>query len=160
MSQAWIALGSNLGGSEHWLSRALDQINQLPHSQLLACSPWYRSAAIGGPANQPDYLNAVCHLQTELPPLALLHALQQIEAKAGRERAIRWGPRTLDLDIILYDDRVSNDPELILPHPRAHQRAFVLRPLADLAPDLLLHDKAIKDWLPDVAEQSLVLYRE
>ncbi|MCH8529839.1 MAG: 2-amino-4-hydroxy-6-hydroxymethyldihydropteridine diphosphokinase [Saccharospirillum sp.] len=155
MSQAWIALGSNLGVSENWLELALEQLNQLPQSQLLACSPWYRSAAIGGPADQPDYLNAVCQLQTTLPPLDLLHALQQIEAEAGRERLVRWAPRTLDLDIICYDAVISNDPELTLPHPRAHQRAFVLRPLADLTPDLRLHGKAVKDWLPDVADQRL-----
>lgn len=159
MSQAWIALGSNLGVSERWLSQALDQLHQLPHSQLLACSPWYRSEAIGGPADQPDYLNAVCHLETSLPPLALLRALQRIEADAGRERTVRWGPRTLDLDILLYDDQVSDDPELTLPHPRAHLRAFVLRPLADLAPDLMLRGKAVKDWLPEVAEQSLHAYQ-
>lgn len=155
MSLAYIALGSNLGVSEHWLAQALQQLDHLPHSQLLACSPWYRSAAIGGPADQPDYLNAVCRLQTDLAPLALLQALQTIEADAGRERTVRWGPRTLDLDIVLYDDLISQDPELTLPHPRAHLRAFVLRPLADLSPDLLLHGKAVKDWLPSVAEQRL-----
>ncbi|MHA7880417.1 MAG: 2-amino-4-hydroxy-6-hydroxymethyldihydropteridine diphosphokinase [Saccharospirillum sp.] len=159
MSDAWIALGSNLGVPEACLRQAVQRLSELPHSQGLRCSPWYCSAPIGGPPDQPDYLNAICRLDTRLAPMALLRTLQAIETEAGRERQVRWGPRTLDLDIILYDDRISDDPELTLPHPRAHERAFVVRPMCDLAPDIALHGKPVKDWLPNVAGQTIRLYQ-
>lgn len=154
MSQAWIALGSNLGDSGALLDQALEQIAQLPGCRLLASSKRYRTAPIGGP-EQPDYLNTACLIDTQLDPTELLHALQRIEQSAGRVRDERWGPRTLDLDIIAIDDLQSDDPALTLPHPRAHQRAFVLYPLADLNPHLVLAGRSVQNWLDTVADQAI-----
>ena len=157
MTRAYIALGSNLGVPEDHLSGALDAIGGLPDTTLDKTSRWYRTAPIGGPPDQPDFLNAVCRIDTRLAPYDLLHALQCIEQDFGRVRLERWGPRTLDLDIILYGDRVQNDPELTLPHPRAHERAFVLVPLADLDPSVLIQGKTASDWLPTVADQEIAV---
>jgi 2-amino-4-hydroxy-6-hydroxymethyldihydropteridine diphosphokinase len=139
---AWIGLGSNLGQPERQLRAATWALAALPGSELGAVSPVYRSRAIG-PGQQPDYLNAVAALETALAPLALLDALQDIEQRQGRVRTVRWGPRTLDLDILLYHDRTLDQPRLQVPHPRLAERAFVLYPLQDIAgPNLLLPDGA------------------
>ena len=138
MSRAFIALGSNLQDPLAQLQRATDSIAAIAGSQLCACSPIYRSTAVG-PGQQPDYLNAVVALETDLTPLALLDALQAIENKQGRKRAVRWGARTLDLDILLYNNDTVTHPRLSIPHPRLHQRNFVLYPLADICePNLML----------------------
>ncbi|MEP5763398.1 MAG: 2-amino-4-hydroxy-6-hydroxymethyldihydropteridine diphosphokinase [Halieaceae bacterium] len=137
MTAAYIALGSNLGTPEAQLKTALQALEQLPQSRLVSSSPWYVSKAIG-PGTQPDYLNAVALLDTDLSPLALLTALQQIEQQQGRERGERWAARTLDLDILLYGNEEVASPELRIPHPALEQRNFVLYPLFDLAPDLTL----------------------
>lgn len=134
VTTAWIGLGANLGDPAAALDQARHALAALPASRLIAVSPVYRSAPVG-PPDQPDYLNAAARLDTALAPAALLAALHAIEARAGRVRdGARWGPRTLDLDLLLYGDRVSADPGLILPHPELHRRAFVLVPLADIAP--------------------------
>ncbi|WP_127556154.1 2-amino-4-hydroxy-6-hydroxymethyldihydropteridine diphosphokinase [Saccharospirillum alexandrii] len=153
--RAYIALGSNLGVSDKALEGALGKLDDLPGTRVLQVSPWYRSAAIGGPADQPDYLNAVCEITTGLAPRALLDALHQIEHHFGRERQVRWGPRTLDLDIIWYQNVTSEDPELTLPHPRAHERAFVIRPLADIAPELVLGNQPLNHWLERTRDQAI-----
>ncbi|HHO68126.1 MAG TPA: 2-amino-4-hydroxy-6-hydroxymethyldihydropteridine diphosphokinase [Gammaproteobacteria bacterium] len=132
---AWIGLGSNLEDPAGQLRRAFDELARLPHTGLDGRSPLYRSPPMG-PPDQPDYVNAVARLRTTLAPLALLRALQDIEAAHGRVRAVHWGPRTLDLDLLLYGDRVIDAPGLQVPHPGLAARDFVLRPLADLAPDL------------------------
>lgn len=155
MSTAFIALGGNLGQPDAQMRQALQAIGALPGTRLMATSRWYRSAPVGGPPGQPDFLNAVCRVDTRLAPRELLNALQRIEQAAGRIRLERWGPRTLDLDIILYDQLEQSDPELTLPHPRAHERAFVLRPLADLEPDLTLHGRPVSAWLSAVSDQKL-----
>lgn len=154
MSRAWIALGSNQGDSAVILTTALDGIAALPASRLLACSHRYRTAPVGGP-EQPDFLNAVCLIETQLSAADLLSHLQRLESDAGRVRHERWGPRTLDLDIIAYDDLEQQDPKLTLPHPRAHQRAFVLHPLAELTPQLRLQGKTVSDWLVSVTDQAI-----
>ncbi|WP_394170039.1 2-amino-4-hydroxy-6-hydroxymethyldihydropteridine diphosphokinase [Saccharospirillum alexandrii] len=153
--RAYIALGSNLGVSAEALDGALEKLSALPGTRVLQVSPWYRSAAIGGPADQPDYLNAVCEITTGLDPRPLLDALHQIEHHFGRERQVRWGPRTLDLDIIWYQNVTSEDPELTLPHPRAHERAFVIRPLADIAPELVLGNQPLNHWLEHTRDQAI-----
>jgi 2-amino-4-hydroxy-6-hydroxymethyldihydropteridine diphosphokinase len=130
-------MGSNLGEPLVQLKSALLAIQCLPESEYLACSPVYRSAAVG-PGEQPDYLNAVAHIHTDLEPTDLLHALQLIESAQGRRREIRWGPRTLDLDILLYGELIVDQDELTIPHPRLQERNFVLYPLRDLNPDLSL----------------------
>lgn len=155
MIEAYIALGSNQGVSSDLLQQALEQISLLPSTQLITTSRWYRSAPVGGPANQPDYLNAVCKIETGLAPSDLLMALQRIEQDHGRVRKERWGPRTLDLDIIIYDGLHQEDPDLTLPHPRAHERAFVLLPLADLDPNLELHGRTVASWLRTVPDQEI-----
>jgi 2-amino-4-hydroxy-6-hydroxymethyldihydropteridine diphosphokinase len=103
---------------------------------VLASSPLYRTPAVGGPENQPDYLNAVVEIRTGMTALQLLNVCQTIEQAAGRTREVRWGPRTLDIDLLFFADLVTDTPRLILPHPRLHQRHFVLLPLNDLDPNL------------------------
>jgi 2-amino-4-hydroxy-6-hydroxymethyldihydropteridine diphosphokinase len=137
MTIAYLALGSNLGEPHQQLLSALAALRRIRDSNLLACSPVYRSAAVG-PGNQPDYLNAVAALDTALQPGQLLDALQAIETAHGRRREIRWGPRTLDLDILLFGDLVMDSHTLTLPHPRLATRNFVLYPLHDLDPGLTL----------------------
>jgi 2-amino-4-hydroxy-6-hydroxymethyldihydropteridine diphosphokinase len=156
---AYIALGSNLGVSAEVLNGALAAIGKLPDTAVQSVSPWYRTAAIGGPGHQPDYLNAVCEIQTGLAADALLSALQQIEQTFGRTREVRWGPRTLDLDIICFDERISAAPELTLPHPRAHLRAFVVRPLADLNPGVVLNGHKLAHWLEQTRDQVIVRWQ-
>lgn len=148
---AFIGLGSNLDHPRQQVEQGIAALAQLPDTQLQAVSPWYGSTAVGGDSGQPDYVNGVAQLHTRLPPLTLLHALQAIEYAQGRVRTVRWGARTLDLDLLLYDHHTATDPELTLPHPRLHERAFVLRPLADIAPDLTLpNGLAIRSLLDTV----------
>ena len=128
-----IALGSNLGDRLGTLQAAVDAIAALPAVSVTGISPVYETAPVGGP-DQPDYLNAVLAGQTTLSPRSLLDALQSIEATAGRVRSVRWGARTLDLDIIAYGSLVDDDPVVTLPHPRAATRGFVLGPWHDLDP--------------------------
>ena len=128
-----LAVGSNLGDRLGTLQGCVRAIGGLPETDVLAISPVYETDPVGGPA-QPDYLNAVLITATGLRPRDLLAATQRIEADFGRVRAGRFGPRTLDIDIISYADEVSGDPALTLPHPRAHERAFVLAPWLDIDP--------------------------
>ncbi len=128
-----LSVGSNLGDRLGTLQGCVQAIARLPDTDVLAISPVYETAPVGGPA-QPAYLNAVLVIRTGLPPGDLLQAAHRIEAAFGRVRAGRWGPRTLDIDIIDYAGQVSGDPALTLPHPRAHERAFVLAPWHDLDP--------------------------
>jgi len=136
--RAYIGIGSNLSDPANQVRHALQALADLPASRLTAHSPRYRTAPVGGPTDQPDYLNAVAALETALTPETLLTALQEIESAQGRVRAERWGPRTLDLDLLLYGSIIRRDPRLILPHPRLHQRAFVLYPLHDIEPELMI----------------------
>src|ERR1700712_4676719 len=131
---AFIGLGANLGDARAALEAAVQALAALPDTALIACSSIWRSAPID--SSGPDYLNAVVRIETALSPQALLVALQRIELAHGRERPYRNAPRTLDLDLELYGDRNINEPDLIVPHPRLHERAFVLRPLAEIAPDV------------------------
>lgn len=132
-ARVYVGLGANLGEREAALRTALAAIGQLPCTRVTRVSPLYGSAPVD--AGGPDYLNAVAELSTALAPQALLQALQAIEQAAGRERPYRNAPRTLDLDILWFGDQVIDTPTLTVPHPRMAERAFVLRPLADLAPE-------------------------
>lgn len=132
MTAAYIALGSNLGDRENHLRRAVIALAALPRTRLDRVSSVYRSAAVG-PGTQPDYLNAVARLTTDLSAIALLDALQRIERDQGRVRDVRWGPRTLDLDLLLYGDETITSPRLTVPHPRMQQRHFVLYPLREIS---------------------------
>lgn len=140
---AIVALGSNLEQPAQQVAAALRTIAAHPHIRLVKSSSLYLSAPVGY-ADQPDFVNAVCALETALSGVDLLAELNQIEAEFGRERTFRNAPRTLDLDIIDYNGESSNDPHLTLPHPRAHERSFVMLPLAEILPDFVLgeHGKA------------------
>jgi 2-amino-4-hydroxy-6-hydroxymethyldihydropteridine diphosphokinase len=132
-----LALGSNLGQRLDILQGAVDAIAGIPGVRVAAASPVYETAPVGGP-EQPDYLNAVLLARTTLTPRDLLAELHAVEAAFDRVRMVRWGPRTLDIDIITYEGELSGDPELTLPHPRAHERAFVLAPWHDVDPAAIL----------------------
>ena len=134
---AYIALGANLGERRDTFVRAVRKLTTAHEATWRASSSLYETSAVGGPAGQPDYLNAVISITTHLPPHDLLDALLQIELLNGRRRDIRHGPRTLDLDLLLYDDCVIADHRLQVPHPRDHLRRFVLTPLAEIAPKLI-----------------------
>lgn len=138
MPIAYIALGSNIGTPAQQLQSACDAMATEAHLHIIAGSSVFRSAAVG-PGEQPDYLNAVVAITTSLSAEALLDRLQAIERAQGRERSVRWGPRTLDLDLLLYDDQQICSPRLQVPHPAMAQRHFVLYPLAELcAADFVL----------------------
>lgn len=143
--RAYIGLGSNLAEPAAQLRHALEALQRLPGSHLAGASSFYVSDSLL--PGQPRYTNAVAALDTELAPLALLDALQAIEQDQGRERLERWGPRTLDLDILLFGDHLIDVPRLQVPHYHMHARAFVLYPLAELAPDLHLPDGRILSQL-------------
>ncbi len=128
-----IALGSNLGDSKTIVKTALDLLNKTPYIQLKTCSSWYQTAPIGPP--QPDYINGCAILDVQLKPDHLLETLLAVEAQLGRVRRERWGPRTLDLDLLLFDDLIWETSTLEIPHPRMRERAFVLVPLAEIAPN-------------------------
>jgi 2-amino-4-hydroxy-6-hydroxymethyldihydropteridine diphosphokinase len=134
--RVFVGLGANLGDAVTTVRSAFEALDALPSTHCAARSALYRSAPID--AQGADYINAVAQLQTGLSPAALLEELQAIEARFGRERPYRNAPRTLDLDLLLYGERRIVTPLLTVPHPRMHERAFVLAPLAEIAPDLAL----------------------
>jgi 2-amino-4-hydroxy-6-hydroxymethyldihydropteridine diphosphokinase len=134
--RVFVGLGANLGDAVATVRAAFEALNALPGTRCVARSALYRSAPID--AQGADYINAVAQLQTGLSPSALLEQLQAIEARFGRERPYRNAPRTLDLDLLLYGQQRISTPLLTVPHPRMHERAFVLAPLAEIAPDLML----------------------
>jgi 2-amino-4-hydroxy-6-hydroxymethyldihydropteridine diphosphokinase len=149
---AWVSLGANLGERRTALEAALSALGALPHTRLLRRSSLWASPPLD--ADGPDYLNAVALLQTSLDPFELLDALQSIEMTQGRTRSYRNAPRTLDLDLLLHGRAVLDTPTLTLPHPRMAVRAFVLRPLAELAPDLDIPGHGtVEQCLAQVADQ-------
>ena len=138
--KAVIALGANIGNPLENLEIALSLLRE--STEVISVSSFYKTAPVGGPA-QPDYLNAVCIIESELPALDLLSLLQGIEKSLGRERSEHWGPRTIDLDLIQFGGLLSKSTELELPHPRAHERRFVLEPWLEIDSDavLLIHGR-------------------
>lgn len=151
---AWIGLGANLGDPVAALHAAFSALSALPGTRLRARSSLYRSAPID--AGGPDYLNAVAQIETGLTAHELLTQFHAIEARQGRERPFRNAPRTLDLDLLLYADDVIHTAALTVPHPRLHQRAFVLLPLAELAPELAIPGLgALSGLLAGVADQTI-----
>lgn len=130
--RVFLGLGSNLGDRAGFIASALEGLRRLDPD--LECSPVYETAPVGGPLGQGPYLNCVVSLETDLAPHALLAATRDLEARAGRTRAERWGARTLDVDVLLIGDELIEDDELVVPHPRMRERAFVLAPLEDLDP--------------------------
>jgi len=151
--KAFIALGANLAEPEVQVRRAFAALESIPKTRLLAASSLYRSSPLGYTA-QPDFVNAVSEIETELSATALLEALLAIEAHAGRTRDFPNAPRILDLDLLLYGDRVIAEPGLVVPHPRMHQRAFVLVPLGEIAPDAVVPGKgSVRALLADCRDQ-------
>jgi len=134
---AYVGLGSNLEAPRDQLARALAALASLPLSERIACSSLYSSSPVG-PRDQPDFINAVAAIRTRLSPLALLDQLQALEQRHRRVRNRHWGPRTLDLDLLWYDDLSYCSPRLTIPHPEMSHRRFVLEPLAEIAPTLTL----------------------
>lgn len=152
---AYIALGANLGNPRERVREAIASLDALPDTRLLRASSLYRTAPLGL-TEQPDFINAVVSVHTHLDPATLLAALLDLERRQGRVRSIANAPRPLDLDLLLYGDRVQTDPALTLPHPRLHLRAFVLEPLAEIAPDLALPGRgSVAAWLPAVRSQRI-----
>jgi 2-amino-4-hydroxy-6-hydroxymethyldihydropteridine diphosphokinase len=147
--RAYVALGANLGDAQGTVRAAMDQVARLPQTQLVAASSLYRTAPVD--SSGPDYINAVVAVDTGLTATELLQAMQQIELQAGRERPYRNAPRTLDLDLLMYGELVQEDAALTLPHPRMFQRAFVLVPLHEIAPE-----RVTAEQLEAVADQGIV----
>ena len=132
---AYVALGSNLGNRDQNLREALTRLNEIPGIRVTCVSSFLDNPAVGGPEHSPPFLNAIAEVQTRLPAAQLLESLLNVEQKLGRERREKWGPRTIDLDLILYGDQIIKSPGLAVPHPLMHERRFVLGPLAKIAPN-------------------------
>ena len=159
MTLAYIALGSNLNEPIAQLDAAVQAISELSQTQLVQVSPYYGSKPMG-PQDQPDYVNAVLSIETNLSPLALLDELQRIENEQGRIRLRRWGERTLDLDILLYGNLEMQSERLTLPHYDMQNREFVIVPLFDIAPQLVLpNGSAVRNLREKFAQHEMILVR-
>lgn len=159
---AYIGIGSNLNDPAQQVTQAFAELAALPQSQLLGRSSLYLSRPLG-PQDQPDFVNAAAKLGTALPPLVLLRELQAVEVRHGRSREHErhWGPRSLDLDLLIYGELRMQTAELTLPHPHLHERSFVLYPLAELAPELVIPGHGPVQTLRDVCRlPAIELYRE
>lgn len=137
MTIAYVGLGSNLDEPRRQIEAAFAELDGMPHTRVLRRSSLYRSAPMGY-ADQPEFVNAVAQLDSRLSPAEFLKQLKQIEDRHGRKRSFPNAPRTLDLDLLLFNKTILGDADLILPHPRMHERAFVLKPLLEIAPDALI----------------------
>lgn len=155
MTRAFVSLGSNLGDRKKNILEAVDRIRGIERTRLRRLSRLRATRPVGR-SDQPPFLNAVAELDTELDPAALLDRLQGIESDLGRARAEHWGPRTIDLDLLLVGDLQMATPRLVLPHPRIGERRFVLEPLAELAPDLVLpgDDRTVRERLESLSEDG------
>ena len=155
MHLAYVALGANLDDPVAQVRAAFEALRHLPQSRLTRTSSLYRTAPVGV-HGQPDFINAVAHPETDLAAAALRDALLATEAAFGRRRDFHLAPRTLDLDLLLFDDAVIDTPRLTLPHPRMHLRAFVMAPLAEIAPDCRIPGRgSVAAWLPAVRMQRI-----
>ncbi|ATE59212.1 2-amino-4-hydroxy-6-hydroxymethyldihydropteridine diphosphokinase [Thauera sinica] len=155
--RAYIAFGANLGDPAAAFRLAVERLAALPRTRIAAQSSLYRSAPVGVAGDHPDYINAVIALDTGLTPQALLAALLAIEHEGGRTRPARLAPRTMDLDLLLHGDAVIDEPGLVVPHPRMHERAFVLQPLAEIAADTVIPGHgAVLALLAGVGDQNVV----
>ena len=151
MARAYLAFGSNQGDRAAYLRAAQARVDGLPDTRVVAASSIYETPP-WGKTDQPAFLNMVVAIDTALSPEALLQATRAIETALGRQRAEHWGPRTLDIDLLVYAGATRHTPTLTLPHPYLTQRRFVLLPLAEIAPDLRVAGKTVSDWLRECAE--------
>lgn len=162
MHSAYIGFGSNIGDRLNYIQNAIDAISQTEGITLHQISSIYKTAPVGYDV-QDDFLNGVIEIQTDLPPLILLHTLKHIETLVGRQHRSRWGPREIDLDILIYENVCIRTEKITIPHPEMHHRKFVLVPLAELAPDLLhpIAKRTITDILNNLdIDQSIVKCEE
>lgn len=155
MAVAFVGLGSNLADPVAQVRHALTALNDLPRSRVLKCSSLYSSAPVGY-LNQPDFINAVAQIETELAPRELLDALLALELECGRTREFLYAPRTLDLDLLLYDGLVHHEHGLTIPHPQMHLRAFVLQPLSEIDPGCVIPQVgSVSELLANCESQQL-----
>jgi len=154
MKPAFIALGSNLGDPLINVEKAMDRLAAHDSIDVTGQSPWYRSLPVG-PGAQPDYVNGAAEIKTTLDAESLLDVLQAIESDLGRERSVAWAARTIDLDLLWYNDETIHTDRLIVPHPRICDRNFVLLPLSDLAPELLLDGKSVLDRAQEISHNGI-----
>jgi 2-amino-4-hydroxy-6-hydroxymethyldihydropteridine diphosphokinase len=161
LAQVFLSLGSNLGDRLGYLKRAIAKIGESDSMVVLRISPVYETEPVGNP-DQSRFLNMVVSIETDFKPLRLLEYLLEIEEKLDRRRNEKWGPRTIDMDILLYDELILNSDRLTLPHPRMHQRRFVLIPLAQISPNLFhpLLKKSVAELLRSCPDQSEVKLSE
>lgn len=153
--RAFLGLGSNVGDSRALLAAAVADLERMARVRVVGLSRLYRTAAVGL-EDQPDFLNLVVEVATSLGPFELLDEAQRLEREAGRERTVRWGPRTLDVDVLWYDGILIDEERLRVPHPRMEERRFVLEPLAELAPHLVLPSgRSVLEALADTLEQAV-----
>lgn len=161
MPLAYIALGSNLGDRMGQMRRALDLLQEHDDIDVLRASPVYQNRAVGMGEEAEDFLNAVAEINCQLEPLELLDLCLEVEEQLGRTRSGEgWRPRTIDLDILYFEDVVVDDELLSLPHPRITERDFVAVPLADLAPELILNYRSVSEIVASLAQNELKLYPE
>lgn len=146
MRRVYLSLGSNLGDRAGYLRRALEMLARLPGTRVVAASPILETPP-WGKTDQPAFLNMAAELETSLTPEELLEETRKIENALGRQRAERWGPRTLDIDLLVFEGEERDTPTLKLPHPYLTERRFVLEPLAEIAPDLVIRGKTVREWL-------------
>jgi len=155
MARAFVGVGANLGDAAAQVRAAIGALATLPGTRLVAASSLYRTAPLGY-ADQPDFINAAVLLETALAPRALLEALQAVEARSGRARSFQDAPRVLDLDLLLYGEEALHEPDLVVPHPRLHSRAFALAPLVEIDPDAVIPGRGpAKEWLARCADQRV-----
>jgi len=155
MARAFVGVGANLGDAAAQVRAAIGALAALPGTRLVAASSLYRTAPLGY-ADQPDFVNAAVLLETALAPRALLEALQAVEARSGRARSFKDAPRVLDLDLLLYGGELLQEPDLVVPHPRLHSRAFALAPVVEIDPDAVIPGRGpAKEWLARCANQRV-----
>jgi len=155
-----LGLGSNIGNREENIKRALKALDAHPAIEIVRVSSLYETAPVGY-TEQPEFLNAVAQISTSLQPLKLLEFCLSIERELGRVREVKWGPRTIDIDVLLYDTVELSSEQLTLPHPRFHERCFVLIPLAEIAPDTVVYQgKTVADCLGECTDSDVRLYKK
>lgn len=156
INKVFLALGSNMGNREDNLTKAVSAVSGIGETRLLKVSNIYETKPVGF-TEQDDFLNMAALIETGLSPLKLLDKLQEVETAMGRVREVRWGPRTIDIDILLYDDIEMNAQRLTIPHPRMLERAFVMVPLRDLDPDLKIDNKSIDEIIDNCEDKSGIM---